>query len=226
MAVTPQIHPSWLEVLAPEFQKPYFAELKRFLVEEKAAGIQVFPPGPLIFNAFNLTPFNEVRVVILGQDPYHGPGQAHGLSFSVPEGITPPPSLRNIFKELAMDLGEPDVAQRRSGNLEGWARQGVFLLNAILTVRARQAASHKGRGWEQFTEAVIRALATERKGVVFMLWGKFAQEKAALVDPQRHLVLTSAHPSPYSAEGGFFGSRPFTQANAYLEAQGLPPIAW
>ena len=218
----PNIDESWYQVLRPQFEAPYFADLKSFLVNEKRQ-YAVYPPGPLIFNAFNLTPFNKVKVVILGQDPYHGPGQAHGLSFSVPDGVPFPPSLQNIFKELHDDLGVP-MAQ--SGNLEKWAREGVLLLNASLTVRAGQAASHSHHGWEQFTDAAIRALSERREHLVFLLWGNYAIAKRSLIDESRHLVLTTVHPSPLSAHRGFFGCRHFSQTNKYLIEHGITPIDW
>lgn len=223
MELNPQIEPSWKSALESEFSSAYMKELKAFLIEEKLKKQVLFPPGKDIFNAFNLTPFEKVKVVILGQDPYHGEGQAHGLSFSVPDGITPPPSLVNIFKELESDLGVP---RPKSGNLESWARQGVLLLNAILTVRANQAASHHKQGWEQFTDAVIKTLSDRRTHIVFILWGNYAREKKALIDTSKHLVIESAHPSPFSAANGFFGSRPFSKSNEYLKAQGIEPIAW
>ncbi|MBQ5958549.1 MAG: uracil-DNA glycosylase [Bacteroidales bacterium] len=218
----PAIDESWYQVLRPQFEAPYFAALKSFLVSEKQH-YAVYPPGPLIFNAFNLTPFNKVKVVILGQDPYHGPGQAHGLSFSVPDGVPFPPSLQNIFKELNNDLGVP---MARSGNLEKWARQGVLLLNASLTVRAGQAASHSRQGWEQFTDAAIRALSEQREHLVFILWGNYAIAKQALIDPFKHLILKSVHPSPLSASRGFFGCHHFSQTNNYLIQNGIEPIDW
>lgn len=217
-----KIEQSWKEALAGEFEKPYFASLVRFLHEEKAAGKKIFPPGSQIFRAFELTPVSDVKVVILGQDPYHGPGQAHGLSFSVPEGVPAPPSLKNIFKEIESDLGI-----RMSGypNLENWARQGVLLLNAVLTVRNGEAASHSKIGWEQFTDAVIKYISDNCEGVVFLLWGNFARNKSVLVDRSRHHVLEAAHPSPL-ARGAFFGCRHFSKANAILSAQGKAPVNW
>ena len=217
-----KIEQTWKDALAGEFEKPYFASLVRFLREEKAAGKKVFPPGSQIFRAFELTPLPQVRVVILGQDPYHGPGQAHGLSFSVPENIPAPPSLKNIFKEIESDLGV-----RMSGypNLEKWARQGVMLLNAVLTVRSGEAASHSKIGWEEFTDAVIRYISDNCEGVVFMLWGNFARSKRDLIDRSRHYVLEAAHPSPL-ARGAFFGSRHFSQANNILVSRGQKPIDW
>ena len=208
--------------MAGEFEKPYFASLVRFLHEEKTAGKRIFPPGSQIFRAFDLTPVDKVKVVILGQDPYHGPGQAHGLSFSVPDNMPAPPSLKNIFKEIESDLG-----MRMSGypNLEKWARQGVLLLNAVLTVRSGEAASHSRIGWEQFTDAVIRYISDNCEGVVFMLWGNFARSKRDLIDRSKHHVLEAAHPSPL-ARGAFFGCRHFSQANNILAARGLQPIDW
>lgn len=220
--VTPQIHESWLHILNDEFQAPYFADLKRFLVEEKKR-FTVYPQGKDIFNAFNKTPLPNVRVVILGQDPYHGRGQAHGLCFSVQDGIKPPPSLVNIFKELHTDIG---ITVPLHGNLGKWAEQGVFLLNATLTVRAANAGSHQGKGWEQFTDAVIKKISHEKANVVFMLWGKYAQDKAILVNRQKHLILIAPHPSPYSADRGFFGCKHFSKANEYLKTKGLGEIDW
>lgn len=220
--VNPQIEPGWLEVLRPQFEAPYFAELKRFLVEEKQSQT-VYPPGKLIFNAFNSTPFDSVKVVLIGQDPYHEPGQAEGLCFSVPDGCPFPPSLVNIFKEIQQDLG---IDFPRSGHLAKWARQGVFLLNATLTVRAHQAGSHQKRGWETFTDAVIRCLSQHKNGLVFLLWGSFAQAKASLIDTGKHYILKAVHPSPLSAYRGFFGCRHFSQTNAILQQQGLAPIDW
>ena len=218
----PDIDESWYKVLREQFEAPYFADLKSFLVEEKQH-YAVYPPGKLIFNAFNLTPFDKVKVVILGQDPYHGPGQAHGLSFSVPDGVQFPPSLINIFKELNNDLGIP---MAHSGNLEKWAREGVLLLNASLTVRAGQAASHSRHGWETFTDAAIRALSEEREHLVFILWGNYAIAKRALIDPFKHLILTSVHPSPLSASRGFFGCHHFSKTNNYLIEHNIEPIDW
>ena len=217
-----QIEPSWKRHLAAEFEKPYFVNLTNFVRQEYRTGT-CYPPGRLIFNAFNLCPFDRVKVVIIGQDPYHGPGQAHGLCFSVNDGVPFPPSLQNIFKEIHTDLGIP-VPQ--SGNLTRWAEQGVLLLNATLTVRAHQAGSHQRQGWEEFTDAAIQALAREREHLVFILWGAYAQKKGAFVDRTRHLVLASAHPSPLSAYHGFFGNRHFSLANAYLVQHGESPINW
>lgn len=217
-----KIESSWGEALQGEFEKTYFAELVRYLHSEKASGKTIYPPGPEIFKAFELTPLDKVKVVILGQDPYHGPGQAMGLSFSVPNGIPAPPSLKNIFKEVQSDLG---IEMSGNPNLESWARQGVLLLNAILTVRAGEAASHSAIGWQQFTDAVISTISEKCDGVVFMLWGNFARSKAPLIDGKRHLILEAAHPSPL-ARGAFFGSRPFSQANNWLEAQGKGSIDW
>ena len=222
-APNPKIEESWKRELDEEFHKEYFASLKEFLVTEKQNDFVVYPPGSLIFNAFNTTPFDSVKVIILGQDPYHGPGQAHGLSFSVQMGVKPPPSLVNIFKELRDDVGFkiPD-----HGNLEKWARQGVLLLNASLTVRAGQPASHQGHGWEQFTAAAVKKLSDKREGLVFLLWGKPAQEKEVLIDTFKHHVLKAPHPSPFSADRGFFGCKHFSKANALLTAAGKTPIDW
>ncbi len=217
-----RIEQSWKEALADEFEKPYFESLVNFLRQEKAAGKKIFPPGSQIFRAFDLTPMNQVKVVILGQDPYHGIGQAHGLSFSVPEGVPAPPSLKNIFKEIESDLG---VQMSGYPNLEKWAHQGVLLLNAVLTVRSGEAASHSKIGWERFTDAVIRCISDNCEGVVFMLWGNFARGKRDLIDHSRHHILEAAHPSPL-ARGAFFGCRHFSQANALLVSRGLTPIDW
>lgn len=221
--VNPKIDASWLEVLRPQFEAPYFAQLKDFLVEERQRYV-CYPPGSKIFNAFDSTPFDKVKVVILGQDPYHEPGQAMGLCFSVPDGVMVPPSLVNIIKEINSDLGT--AIPLTNGNLTGWAEQGVLLLNATLTVRAHQAGSHQRHGWELFTDAAIRALSEKRQGLVFLLWGSYAISKAQFIDRSRHLVLTAPHPSPLSAYRGFFGCRHFSQCNAYLVQQGLPPIDW
>jgi len=220
--VKPQIEESWRDILQDEFHASYFMSIKEFLLEEKQK-FTIYPPGNLIFNAFNLTPFQVVRVVIIGQDPYHGTGQAHGLCFSVPRGIAPPPSLVNVFKEINTDLGIPIP---KHGNLEKWARQGVLLLNATLTVRANQAGSHQKKGWENFTDAVIRQLSQQRVGLIFLLWGKFAQDKESLIDTQKHYILKAAHPSPYSAYNGFFGCRHFSKTNEILRRHGLPEIDW
>lgn len=218
-----QIEKSWLKHLETEFEKPYFAELARF-VRSEYAQTRCFPPGKLIFNAFNLCPFDAVKVVIIGQDPYHEAGQAMGLSFSVPERVMTPPSLINIFKEISTDLGTPMPA---NGDLTRWARQGVLLLNATLTVREHQAGSHQRRGWETFTDAAIEALSRERDHIVFILWGGYARSKAQLIDRSRHLVLESVHPSPLSANrGGWFGNHHFSRCNDYLGQHGLPPINW
>lgn len=217
-----RIEQSWKNALADEFGKPYFESLVRFLHKEKAEGQKIFPPGGQIFRAFELTPLDKLKVVILGQDPYHGYGQAHGLSFSVPEGVPAPPSLKNIFKEIETDLGV-----RMSGypDLENWARQGVLLLNAVLTVRAGAAASHSKIGWEEFTDAVIRHISDNCEGVIFLLWGNFARSKSILIDRSKHHVLEAAHPSPL-ARGAFFGCRHFSQTNTLLKAQGKTPIDW
>ena len=217
-----RIEQSWKDALAGEFEKPYFASLVRFLHSEKTAGKQIYPPGSQIFKAFELTPLSKLKVVILGQDPYHGPGQAHGLSFSVPAGVPAPPSLKNIFKEIESDLG---IKMSGYPNLEKWASQGVLLLNAVLTVQAGAAASHSKMGWEEFTDAVIRYMSDNCDGVVFLLWGNFARGKSALVDRSRHHVLEAAHPSPL-ARGAFFGCRHFSQTNAILTSQGKEAIDW
>jgi uracil-DNA glycosylase len=223
MTDTIKLDASWKAVLAPEFDTPRMKTLRSFLLAEKAAGKRIFPKGSEWFRALDLTPLDNVRVVILGQDPYHGEGQAHGLCFSVRPGVRPPPSLVNIYKELESDLGLP---RPRHGFLEHWAQQGVLLLNSVLTVEMGLAASHQKKGWEEFTDAVIRAVNERPDPVVFMLWGSYAQKKAAFVDPSRHLVLKAAHPSPLSAHNGFLGCRHFSQANAFLAAKGLPPIDW
>ena len=217
-----RIEQSWKNALASEFGKPYFESLVRFLRSEKAAGQTIYPPGSQIFRAFDLTPVDNLKVVILGQDPYHGPGQAHGLSFSVSAGVPAPPSLKNIFKEIESDLG---VKMSGYPDLEKWARQGVLLLNAVLTVRAGMPASHSKIGWEEFTDAVIRYISDNCEGVVFLLWGNFARSKSALIDRSRHHVLEAAHPSPL-ARGAFFGCRHFSQTNALLASRGLQPIDW
>ncbi|MBR1793385.1 MAG: uracil-DNA glycosylase [Bacteroidales bacterium] len=218
-----KIDPTWLDVLRPQFEAPYFAQLKAFLVEERRQHT-CYPPGSQIFAAFDRTPFDKVKVVILGQDPYHEPGQAQGLCFSVPNGVRVPPSLVNIIQEINRDLGTNIPAT--SGHLGSWADQGVLLLNATLTVRAHQAGSHQNHGWEQFTDAAISALSQQRSGIVFMLWGSYAIRKTALIDRGRHHVLTAPHPSPLSAYRGFFGCRHFSQCNALLQQQGLSPIHW
>lgn len=220
---TIQLDPSWLDVIGQEFDQPYMAELRSFLRQEKQNGKAIYPPGQQIFNALNSTPFDKVKVVILGQDPYHGPNQAHGLCFSVQPGVTIPPSLRNIYKELADDLG---IQPPNHGCLQHWAEQGVLLLNATLTVERGLAGSHQGKGWEQFTDAVIAALNDKRDHLVFLLWGSYAQRKGEFIDRQRHLVLESPHPSPFSANRGFFGCRHFSKANQYLVEQGQEPIDW
>ncbi len=217
-----KIEPGWKVLLAEEFEKPYFAALTQFVRQEYSTG-PCYPPAGLIFNAFNLCPPDDTRVVIIGQDPYHGPGQAHGLCFSVNDGMRFPPSLENIFREVQSDTGAPVPA---SGNLTRWARQGVLLLNATLTVRQAQAGSHQRRGWEEFTDAAIRALAARREHLVFILWGSYAQQKGAFIDRNRHLVLTAVHPSPLSVYRGFFGCKHFSKANAYLMEHGQAPINW
>lgn len=218
-----QLHESWKAPLRGEFQSDYMAQLRAFLVTEKAAGRQIYPKASEWFRALDLTPLDHVRVVILGQDPYHGPGQAHGLCFSVQPGVRPPPSLLNIYKELESDLGLP---RPRHGFLEHWAKQGVLLLNSVLTVEAAKATSHQSKGWERFTDAVVRLINAKPEPVVFMLWGSYAQKKAAFVDSERHLVLKAAHPSPLSAHNGFLGCRHFSLCNAFLESKGLAPIDW
>lgn len=217
-----KIHPSWQPLLQEEFDKPYFESLIQFVKREYATQT-CYPPGNLIFNAFNQCPFNEVKVVLIGQDPYHEPGQAHGLCFSVNDGVPFPPSLRNIFTEINSDLGKP-IPQ--SGNLTRWANQGVLLLNATLTVRAHQAASHQRQGWEEFTDAVIRTISANKNNVVFILWGSYAQSKAQLIDASRHCILRSAHPSPLSAYRGFFGNHHFSVCNGYLKQHGMSEIDW
>lgn len=220
--VNPTIDESWKKMLTDQFGASYFAQLKEFLIEEKSK-YRIYPPGPSIFSAFNLTPFDKVKVVILGQDPYHGPGQAHGLCFSVLAGVQHPPSLQNIFKELNNDLGIPFP---HKGNLESWASQGVLLLNATLTVRENQAGSHQNKGWEQFTDAAIARLSKYREHLVFLLWGNYAIAKEALIDTQKHLTLKSPHPSPLSASRGFFGNKHFSKTNDYLKANGIEEIDW
>lgn len=217
-----KIEPSWRQVLKQEFEQPYFNQLISF-VKTAYSTQQIFPPGKEIFNAFNLCPFNEVKVVIIGQDPYHGPGQAHGLCFSVKEGVPFPPSLRNIFKEINNDLGIP-VPQ--NGDLSRWAKQGVLLLNATLTVQAHLAGSHQNKGWETFTDAVIKTISEQKEHVVFLLWGAYAQRKGLVIDKTRHLVMESVHPSPLSASRGFFGNHHFSSTNSYLELKGLMSINW
>ena len=216
------IEPSWKSMLAEEFNKDYFIALKQFLKEEKLTGKTIFPPGNRIFSAFNNTPFESVKVVIIGQDPYHGPGQANGLCFSVSNGINKPPSLQNIFKELNADLGIPIPS---SGDLAAWSRQGVLLLNSTLTVRCNEPGSHQLKGWEQFTDAVIRKISERKTGVVFMLWGRYAQAKESLIDASRHFILKAAHPSPL-ARGAFFGCRHFSVANRLLQSSGKSPVNW
>ena len=218
-----KIEDSWKEILRPEFTKPYFLQVTTYLKTEKLAGSTIYPPGQLIFNAFNTTPFDKVKVVILGQDPYHNPKQAMGLSFSVPDGVSPPPSLVNIYKELHTDIG---MAIPKTGNLTPWALQGVLLLNAVLTVRANEPASHAKIGWMNFTDAVIRKISDEKTNVVFVLWGKFAQEKQLLIDETKHHVLKAAHPSPFSAYNGFFGCKHFSMINDFLVKDGLEAIDW
>jgi uracil-DNA glycosylase len=218
-----KIEDSWKELLKQEFDKPYFQQIPLHLKTEKSQGKTIYPPGRLIFNAFNTTPIDKIKVVIIGQDPYHGPNQAHGLCFSVQNGVPPPPSLINIFKELQDDIG---MAIPRHGNLTKWAEQGVFLLNASLTVRAGEPMSHSKIGWASFTDSVIKKISDHSKHVVFLLWGKFAQDKRILIDETKHLILKSAHPSPLSAYAGFFGCKHFSKANAYLISKGIDPVDW
>lgn len=220
--IDPKIEENWKKVLFDEFQKPYFEALKAFLVEEKKSQI-IYPKSSNIFAAFDNTPFDNVKVVILGQDPYHGDGQAHGLSFSVQDGIAHPPSLQNIFKELRDDMG---CAIPKSGNLSVWAKQGVFLLNTVLTVRASEANSHRNQGWENFTDAVIKLLSAHKEHLVFILWGAPAGAKASLIDVKKHLILKAPHPSPLSSYRGFFGSKPFSKSNEFLTCKGIKPISW
>lgn len=217
-----KLESSWRELLKDEFDKPYFLELASFVKQEYQKG-KVFPPGKYIFNALDSLPADKVKVVILGQDPYHGDGQAHGLSFSVPDGVEPPPSLKNIYKELYADLG---VTKKNSGNLTSWVKQGVLLLNSTLTVRAHQAGSHQNKGWEIFTDAIIKKLSESQKNLVFILWGNYAQKKGSFINPSEHLVLKSPHPSPLSAYNGFFGSKPFSKTNSYLKATKNKIIVW
>ncbi|MFK7948958.1 MAG: uracil-DNA glycosylase [Saprospiraceae bacterium] len=220
---TIQIEESWKEVLSDEFQQPYFLAIKEFLIKERKAGKTIYPPGPLIFNAFNSTPFNDVKVVILGQDPYHGPNQAMGLSFSVPPEVRTPASLRNIYKELAANIEGFQIPKH--GDLSSWSTQGVFMLNAMLTVEHKKAGSHRKAGWQKFTDAVIKKLSDEREGIIFMLWGNFAKGKKVLIDTSKHHVLESVHPSPL-AGNAFLGNRHFITANELLEKQGKEPINW
>ncbi len=217
------LHPSWLSVLQPQFDAPHMVNMRAFLAQEREAGKRIFPKGSEWFHALDATPLDQVRVVILGQDPYHGEGQAHGLCFSVKPGVPPPPSLVNIYKELQSDLGYPPP---RHGHLEHWARQGVLMLNAVLTVEANRAASHQGKGWETFTDEVVKQVNNLDRPVVFILWGSYAQKKAAFVDTSRHHVIKSPHPSPLSAYNGFFGSRPFSRTNAFLRDHGQPEVDW
>ena len=219
----PRVHESWLAAVGDELGQPYMTELRAFLVAEVESGRRFFPPADRVFNAMQLTAFDAVRVVILGQDPYHGPGQAMGLCFSVPPGVPQPPSLQNIFKELSSDLGVPPAS---SGDLTPWAERGVLLLNAVLTVSPRKPGSHAGKGWERFTDRAVAELSARREGIVFLLWGRYAQQKGEVVDRSRHHVLTAAHPSPYSAASGFFGCRHFSRTNALLEADGREPVEW
>lgn len=223
MSADGRLTDAWRDRLGPQLETPRMQELAAFLRAEKAKGKIIYPPGPLIFNAFKHTPFEAVKVVVLGQDPYHGPGQAHGLSFSVPDGVPPPPSLQNIFKELESDQGLPRPA---AGNLTPWADQGVLLLNAVLTVEQGRPGSHQNKGWEEFTDTAIKALAEDRDGLVFLLWGAYAQAKGRVIDNRRHCVLRAPHPSPLSAHRGFLGCGHFSAANRYLQGRGLKPIDW
>lgn len=218
-----QLDESWKAVLADEFEQPYMRQLRAFLMSEKQAGQTIYPPGPEIFAALDATPFEQTRVVIIGQDPYHGPNQAQGLCFSVRPGVAVPPSLQNIYKEMVSDLNVPMPAD---GDLRSWAKQGVLLLNAVLTVRAGQANSHQGKGWEAFTDKIIATLNEQHENLVFILWGSYAQKKGSVIDSQRHCVIRSPHPSPLSAHRGFFGSRPFSRCNQYLRETGQPEIHW
>lgn len=218
-----KLNDSWLRILKDEFEKPYMDELRQFLLLEKQKGASIFPPGNQIFYALDRTPFDRVKVVILGQDPYHGPGQAHGLCFSVQPGVAPPPSLVNIYKEMETDLG---LSPPSHGCLSTWADQGVLMLNSVLTVSAHQAGSHQGRGWEQFTDRIIRELEEQREHLVFILWGGYARKKGKFIRRERHLVLESPHPSPLSSYRGFFGSRPFSRSNAYLKEHGRNEVSW
>lgn len=220
--IDPKIDPSWKEFLKEEFTKPYFAQLKEFLIEERK-NFTIFPPGGYIFNAFNLTPLDQVKVIILGQDPYHDHGQAHGLCFSVMDGVRFPKSLQNIFKELESDL---NILVPFSGNLEKWAKQGILLLNATLTVRAHQAGSHQNHGWEIFTDTIIKKLSDEKNNLIFVLWGNYARAKKVFIDSKKHHIIESVHPSPLSAYNGFFGSKPFSKINTILEESGKTPIKW
>ena len=218
-----KLHPEWLEALGGEFERDYMQRLRAFLLERRQAGAQIYPPGSQIFSALDSTPLSKVKVVILGQDPYHGPGQAHGLCFSVQKGVRVPPSLVNIFKEIESDLGVPPPGH---GHLQAWAERGVLLLNAVLTVERGSAGAHQGKGWEQFTDAAVRAVNDQRENVAFLLWGSQAQKKGAGIDSRRHLVLKAPHPSPLSAHRGFFGCRHFSKANEWLESRGAAPIDW
>lgn len=218
-----QLIPSWKSRIGGEFEQEYMLNLRQFLIQEKQAGKVIYPEGKDIFNAMNLLPFEKVKVVIIGQDPYHGPGQAHGLCFSVMPGVAPPPSLKNIFQEIQADLG---IAPANHGCLSSWAEQGVLLLNSVLTVEMNRPGSHQGKGWERFTDAIIKTLNSEHSGLVFFLWGSYAQKKGAIIDKKRHLVLQSVHPSPLSAHRGFFGNKHFSKANAYLQYQSKSPIHW
>lgn len=222
LEVNPKIHPSWLGRLQNEFNSDYFKELNDFLAKERSE-FDIYPDSEAMFEAFNLTPFENVKVVILGQDPYHGPDQAHGLSFSVKKGVKQPPSLKNIFKELFSDL---NISQPEHGDLTNWCKQGVLLLNATLTVRGQTPGSHQKKGWEQFTDKVISLLSEEKENVVFILWGKYAQDKGSVIDDRKHFVISSPHPSPFAAHRGFFGSKPFSKTNNFLQSKGINPVDW
>lgn len=218
-----KLESSWKQRLQDEFDQPYMAGLRQYLLDRKRNGAVIYPPGKQIFNALDSTPFDQVKIVIFGQDPYHGPGQAHGLCFSVPEGVAVPPSLLNIYKEIESDLGLPRPA---SGNLQAWADQGILLLNAVLTVERGHASAHQGKGWEKFTDRVVAELNAGRENLVFLLWGSYAMKKGAIIDRDRHFVLTAPHPSPLSAHRGFFGCSHFSKANAWLERNGMEPVRW
>lgn len=218
-----KLESSWKLRLQDEFDLPYMAGLRQYLLDRKRNGATIYPPGKLIFNALDSTPFDQVKIVILGQDPYHGPGQAHGLCFSVPEGVAVPPSLLNVYKEIESDLG---LSRPVSGNLQAWAEQGILLLNAVLTVERGHASAHQGKGWEKFTDRVVAELNAGRENLVFLLWGSYAMKKGAIIDRERHLVLTAPHPSPLSAHRGFFGCRHFSKSNAWLESHGINPVRW
>lgn len=221
-----KLEESWKQLVGDEFQKPYLTELRQFLLSEKKRHKHIYPPGEQIFAALDLTPVDRVKIVVIGQDPYHGPGQAHGLCFSVPNGVAPPPSLVNIYREINDDIGASESIDTHNGCLVNWARQGVLLLNAVLTVEKGRANSHRGRGWEQFTDTIVNQLNIHKQNLVFMLWGSYAQKKGAIVDRDTHCVLTAPHPSPLSAHRGFFGCRHFSKANEYLRQKNIEPVDW